>query len=30
MKKVNELEDENGNLVARKKALENERDSCMG
>jgi hypothetical protein len=29
MKKVNELEDENGNLVAMMKDLENERDSCM-
>jgi hypothetical protein len=29
MKKVNELEDENSNLVARMKDLENERDSCM-
>ncbi|XP_062150541.1 uncharacterized protein LOC133859225 [Alnus glutinosa] len=29
MKKVNELEDENGNLLAKMKDLENERDSCM-
>jgi cell division protein FtsB len=29
MKKVNDLEDENVNLVAKMKDLENERDSCM-
>jgi hypothetical protein len=29
MKKVNDLKDENGTLVAKMKDLENERESCM-